>query len=564
MKETEFNLLDEGWILARKDDCTVDALSLTDAILRSHEYSGLSGELPTQDVSVLRLMLAVLHTVFSRYSPDGEYDPPGSVYAAVCRWSELWQAGRFPEKPIRDYLESWHERFWLFHPERPFYQVVDAGKEKTSADFPVAKLNSSISESNNKIRLFSSRSGEEKQRLAYPEAARWLLHINSFDDGSNERGKGTLFPPNIGVAWLGTLGVIYAQGNSLFETLMLNLIIYDTEHNRLWDDEMPVWEKENVSRSPRVLISPPTSLSALYTLQSRRTELLRENGFVTGCRIYGGDHFDRVNYFTEPMTVWGFKKPLPKVGEPETVPKTHDRASQMWREFSSCFTVRNEKGVVSNKIRRPGTVEWVTKLKRDGSRSYIDRNRLIRFRICSVEYDGMKSCFVNVFSDSITFRTDLLTELGRRWQKIITEEVGKCEDLAKKLGFFAKDLELAAGASTETAGDNSSVTGAKERFYYEIDIPFREWLEEIDPEWENDSAEERAALEKWHGTAVSAALRIGRELVASAGTAATVGRYIKDSSDKERFYSSADAFRDFRYQIGKIYPKKNKPKEKQT
>jgi len=64
MKETEFNLLDEGWILARKDDCTVDALSLTDAILRSHEYSGLSGELPTQDVSVLRLMLAVLHTVF--------------------------------------------------------------------------------------------------------------------------------------------------------------------------------------------------------------------------------------------------------------------------------------------------------------------------------------------------------------------------------------------------------------------------------------------------------------------------------------------------------------------
>lgn len=72
MKETEFNLLDEGWILARKDDCTVDALSLTDAILRSHEYSGLSGELPTQDVSVLRLMLGrPAHGFFPVFSGRG-------------------------------------------------------------------------------------------------------------------------------------------------------------------------------------------------------------------------------------------------------------------------------------------------------------------------------------------------------------------------------------------------------------------------------------------------------------------------------------------------------------
>lgn len=560
MKETEFNLLDEGWILARKDDCTVDALSLTDAILRSHEYYGLSGELPTQDVSILRLMLAVLHTVFSRYSPDGEEAPIFRAEDALDRWSELWKAGRFPEKPIRDYLESWHERFWLFHPERPFYQVVDAGKEKTSAEFPAAKLNSSISESNNKVRLFSSRSGDEKQRLTYPEAARWLLHINSFDDGSNERGKGTLFPPGISVAWLGTLGIIYAQGNNLFETLMLNLILCDIEHSCPWDDEMPVWEEEKVNRNPRVLIAPPTSLSALYTLQSRRTELLRENGFVTGFRIYGGDHFEKEDYFSEPMTVWGFNEKS-KVGIPKFVPKTHDKASQMWREFSSCFTVRKEKDN-GFEIRRPGIVGWITFL-RDNPEYCID-NLLINFRICSVKYDDKKNSFVNVFSDSITFHTDLLTKLGEYWQYRITEEIGKCDELAKALGFFAKDLELAAGASTETAGKNSSVSGAKERLYYEIDIPFREWLEKIDPEWKSESAEERAALEEWHGTAVSAALRIGRDLVASAGTAATVGRYIKDSSDKERFYSSADAFRDFRYQIGKIYPKKNKPKEKQT
>ena len=75
MKEIEFNLLDEKWILARKSDCTVDELSLTDALLKAHEYVELAGELPTQNVSILRLMLAVLHTVFSRYSPQGEPSP---------------------------------------------------------------------------------------------------------------------------------------------------------------------------------------------------------------------------------------------------------------------------------------------------------------------------------------------------------------------------------------------------------------------------------------------------------------------------------------------------------
>lgn len=552
MKETEFNLLDEGWILARKDDCTVDALSLTDAILRSHEYSGLSGELPTQDVSVLRLMLAVLHTVFSRYSPDGEYDPPGSVYAAVCRWSELWQAGRFPEKPIRDYLESWHERFWLFHPERPFYQVNAA---KKGTEYSSAKLNGAVSESSNKIRLFAGCSGTAKNSLSYPEAARWLLYVNNYDDTSAKpKGKEL---PSPGAGWLGKLGLITASGNSLFETLMLNLILLNTPNNCLWEEEKPIWEIDKPREGERVRIAPPDNLSELYTLQSRRLKLVRENGAVTGYTLLGGDFFDSIDAFIEPMTLWGPVKGSEKT-KTQFKPKRHDSSVQMWREFSAAFDFTD-----SEKSHTPGIVLWITYL-RNKNRNMIDRKKFIRFAIASVQY-GDKDFFVNdLFSDSITFRTDLLTELGRRWQKIITEEVGKCEDLAKKLGFFAKDLELAAGASTETAGDNSSVTGAKERFYYEIDIPFREWLEEIDPEWENDSAEERAALEKWHGTAVSAALRIGRELVASAGTAATVGRYIKDSSDKERFYSSADAFRDFRYQIGKIYPKKNKPKEKQT
>ena len=80
MKEVEFNLLDEPWVRVLCPDCTVREVSLTDALLHAHEYKALAGELPTQDVAVLRLLLAVLHTVFSRVDEQGQNAP---VYAGT-------------------------------------------------------------------------------------------------------------------------------------------------------------------------------------------------------------------------------------------------------------------------------------------------------------------------------------------------------------------------------------------------------------------------------------------------------------------------------------------------
>lgn len=223
MAEKEFNLLDEKWILVRRKDCTVEELSLTDVILHAQEYVDLAGELPTQNVAILRLILAVLHTVVSRYDIDGSEKPLKKPREAIDRWKALWEAGRFPEKPIREYLETWHERFWLFHPERPFYQTPAMDNEKTAAVFKSSKLNSSISESENKTRLFSSRAEDGKKYLEYGEAARWLIHLNSFDDIANERGKTGI--KGVGVGWLGNLGIIYVDGKNLFEKMMLNLVL---------------------------------------------------------------------------------------------------------------------------------------------------------------------------------------------------------------------------------------------------------------------------------------------------------------------------------------------------
>lgn len=541
MKDIEFNLLDEKWILVRKSDCTVDELSLTDALLKSHEYVELAGELPTQNVSILRLMLAVLHTVFSRYSPQGEPSPLYDSDDAADRWKELWNAGRLPEKPIRDYLASVHDRFWLFHPERPFYQTEAA---KIGTEYTASKLNGAVSESGNKIRLFCGCTGVQKSELSYSEAARWLLYVNNYDDTSSKpKGKNL---PSPGAGWLGKLGLITIRGNNLFETLVYNLILLNHKRNfsEVWGPECPAWEPDVPNTAERAEIPMPDNLSELYTLQSRRLWLNRDdNEKVIGYNLLGGDFFEKMDAFIEPMTVWSKVKGNERAGE-KFQPRRHDSSVQMWREFSYAFETAEGSHI-------PGVVLWTKYIKQ----MLPESRKLISFSIASVQY-GDKDFFVNdVFSDSLTFHTDLITEIGEHWRAKITEEIEKCKKSAAALRVLAKDIELAAGSSEDTVLKRAVVERAREQYYYEIDLPFRNWLERIDPNWEIVSEQEEQALREWHETAKRIALRIGQELVESAGTAAIVGRAVKDKNDKERYYSAPDAYRYFKVKLNEIYPK---------
>lgn len=541
MKDIEFNLLDEKWILVRKSDCTVDELSLTDALLKSHEYVELAGELPTQNVSILRLMLAVLHTVFSRYSPQGEPSPLYDSDDAEYRWKELWNAGRLPEKPIRDYLASVHDRFWLFHPDRPFYQTEAA---KIGTEYTASKLNGAVSESGNKIRLFCGCTGVQKSELSYSEAARWLLYVNNYDDTSSKpKGKNL---PSPGAGWLGKLGLITIRGNNLFETLVYNLILLNHKRNfsEVWGPECPAWELDVPNTAERAEIPMPDNLSELYTLQSRRLWLNRDdNEKVIGYNLLGGDFFEKVDAFIEPMTVWSKVKGNERAGE-KFQPRRHDSSVQMWREFSYAFETAAGSHI-------PGVVLWTKYIKQ----MLPESRKLISFSIASVQY-GDKDFFVNdVFSDSLTFHTDLLTEIGEHWRAKITDEIKKCDESAAALRFLAKDIELAAGSAEDTVLKRAVVERAREQYYYEIDLPFRNWLERIDPNWEIVSEQEEQALREWHETAKRIALRIGQDLVESAGTEAIVGRAVKDKNDKERYYSAPDAYRYFKVKLNEIYPK---------
>ena len=526
MSEVEFNLLYEPWIPVIRHDGSREELSICDIFRYAHEFDRLGGELPTQDVAILRLLLAVLHTVFSRYDLEGNSNRVETPQGARTRWKALWDAGDFPEEMISVYLRRFENRFWLFHPETPFFQVPNL---EGATEYPASKLIGELSESNNKIRLFSHRAGESKSDLCFAEAARWLIYVNAFDDTSAKtKTKGL---PSPGAGWLGRIGMVQAVGNNLFETLLLNLVLLPDGQNDIWPEEKPFWETE-MRTGERTKISVPDNLSELYTVQSRRLQLQRQNNKVTGYLLLGGDFFDSENAFVEQMTIWQRSSSASKSKE-EYRPKRHNVSRALWRDFSSLV-------VQGADIRRPGVVNWLEYL----SEHTVIPHSHFNFRTASVKYVDKDMSVDHVFSDSIVFSSRLLNVNFETWVSRIIEGLETTEILVRQLGYFAENLQKAAGQSG--GNERRESERVRSQAYFQLDAPFRKWLEQINPDV--DDLEQQ--MKDWWEQSRGIVRRLGRDLIGQAGPKAHVGRTViekEKGNPVERVYTAPKAYNQFLY-----------------
>lgn len=537
--EREFNLIHEPWILVRTPDCQIKAVSLRDALIHSQVYVGLAGELPTQDAAILRLLLAVLHAVFSRVDETGRPSAILEEDDALDRWEALWNMGGLPSKPLDDYFAKWEDRFWLFDDKYPFWQVPEAS---SGTAYGVAKLNGMLSESSNKVRLFPVRTAQAKMKMECGEAARWLLYVNGYDDTSAKpKGKGL---PSPGAGWLGKVGSIYAKGNNLFETLMLNLVLLK-DGAELWASDCvaggincPAWERSTPRAGERTEVPLPVHPCEMLTLQSRRLLLQKENGYVTGYTLLGGDFFPKENAVSEQMTIWSNRSDEKK-GLTIWAPRRHDPGRQMWRDFSS-FAVKNTAG------RRPGVVSWVARLREENILSKTDT---VLFVIAAVKYGDKDFFITDVWSDELTFHIDLLTEAGQVWNTLIENEINNCTIVAGFLAVLSISLKKAAGNSGDLSEDH-----IKAAFYSAIDAPFRQWLYSISPK---QSPKERDLLvAQWRDTTDRIAKQMAQSMIDGISPAAFVGRTLKEKvngKDIERHYSAPEAMNYFLYRMKQLY-----------
>ena len=535
--EKEFNLIDEPWIVVRTKDCVVREVSLKDALLNSHKYTELAGETKTQDLALLRLMLAVMYTVFSRYDADGnEIELADDLDFPVDNWETIWQNKQLPAAPIEKYFDKWYDRFWLFDDEYPFYQS-NAVKGKTDP-VSTAKLIGSLYESGNKPRLFSDRM-KNGRYLAYSEAARWLVHLNGFDDIAAKK-------PTPKKSWNSKLGLIAVRGKNLFETLMLNFVADVDVENGVYTSR-PSWENSAKPFEFNRLTAIPTNQAELLTVQSRQLYLYRENEMITGYYIAGGDYFDEEDVIAEQMTIWrGYKEN--KTSPMKFRPAKHDAAKSVWQEFGTIAAFPELKKGDNSETgeRTPGVIKWIKRLCEYGS---LERGYFIDLMTAAVIYDyGQATSLpvIDYISDSVTFHSQLLLDSGKIWRDVINEEIAKCEKAAKKVYNLSVNLQEVSGAS----GDRITGGDAKVQFYDRIDRTFRLWLEELDAE--SDKYKEYA--DKLEDKIFIIARDFGYELVGQTSANAIFGRY-KKPENNEKCTSSAQALNLYISSIKKIFNK---------
>ena len=154
---------------------------------------------------------------------------------------------------------------------------------------------------------------------------------------------------------------------------------------------------------------------------------------------------------------------------------------------------------------------------------------------------------VDEFSDSLEFHASILDDLGKNWRKKIINEIERCDRLALIVGRLGRSLDKAVGGDGRSAEKRT-----KEQAYYRMDLPFRQWLLQVQPE-QNTEEQHRYRM-KWRNTSSTIIRNLGKELVDQAGSIAVVGRTVKEKINKretEWHYSAPEAFNYFLYQLRK-------------
>lgn len=523
MTPPRFNLIDDAWLVVRTVSGETETVSMRTAFTRAHEFRRLSGELPSQDFAVLRILLAVLYRALGE---SMEQDP-------FTSWAELWQTPDLPVDAINDYLDTWHDRFFLFDEDQPWFQVPDLATASDQTK-PIDLL---IPDCPIDGGLFSMRRGYNS--ISPAEAARWLIHCQAYDvsgiksgavgDTRVKGGKG--YP--IGNGWAGWLGGITVVGDSLKETLLLNFVA-----DAYQDDDLPVWELPQLTAAARrgAQGSGPVSL---FTWPQRRIRLfVNDHDVVSSVLVCNGDPIDyQFQHADETMTGWRHSEPQSKKFKTEVfMPRQFDPDETLWRGLDALLPiVQPEAKFLPAKV-----LTWSSQL---ANSEVLPRDHLTMIETVGVRYGPQSASWEEIFGDSLAFNVRLAASHSFPAKEIVFSAVARAVDGINALGSLGGNLQVAAGGDYDPAA-----AAGRARGYGEIDSYFREWLEAFEP----DSGLE-AQLQSFTDETRQRLLRLGEQLVRDAGPAAWVGRTVTRNK-QERIVNTGQADSQFRRSLRKVLP----------
>lgn len=328
-----FNLITERWIPCIHADGGCQEFSLRETLASAQSMREVRGGTPLETAALHRILLAVLHRVFG----------PGNA----AEWHRLWRRREqgFDMVVLDAYLQEWQHKFDLFNDKQRFMQSRDPRVSEKSVISMVIEM-----ASGNNSTLFNHHLESQDAQLSPAQAARALLVSQAFGIGglSGLPDKFTDAPCAKGI-------LFFAQGDTLAETLILNLLEYGGEApmpNE--DDDCPSWERPDPFLPQRVT---PHGYLDYLTWHNRQIWLLpkwhvdrvvvSQMCWAPGLRLAAND-IDPHKQYTHPedakddLRILGFRT---------------ERA--LWRD--SALLLRT-----SDREQPPKVVKWLHDLARDG------------------------------------------------------------------------------------------------------------------------------------------------------------------------------------------------------
>ncbi len=492
---TRFNLIDEPWIKVIDENNQNTMVSIKAIFENANKYKKIAGDMATQDFAVFRVLLSILHTVYSRFDfygdvyenihldenfkPINELDDEDDINeykeSLMETWKNLWENKGFTDS-VNKYLEKWHDRFYLFDDKYPFFQVSEediADKTNKSPSLILGKnINRLICESNNKLAMFTPKYEENKSKLSEADIIRWLIMYQGYTGLAdkvifgNEKYKASK-------GWLYDIGGIYVNGENLFETFMLNLIL--VHPNLDTKIQKPCWEYENEELIQNYLKNKGIdNLAELYTNWGRAIYINSNYSICDDFQfsVIKLPEINHENNFLECMT-------LLKYDEKEKIyrPSKHKLYKSLWRNYGLITTDKNI-----------GIIRWLDNVKNEIKDFKIDVIAI------SMQDDGNATSWVpiNEIYDSFNVENSVFLDKNKKgWIIRINDIVEITKDiLDKNYRMFVRDLREIRNIQSD-----SFINNEVEKLYLAIDAPFKKWLSSIK---NDDNIEEK--MNEWKCT----------------------------------------------------------------
>ena len=507
----EFNLLDEPWIPVRPlGIASIRDVSLLDAVLNAHQFAEIVHPSPIVTLVLHRFVIAFLYSAFR--GPD-----------RLSALERILDRGSFDETVVRQYAAKWRHRFFLFG-DAPILQdplLAEELRADKEQPLPAEQLRRETALPNGKTLFDHTLPGSPS--LALAEATRYLIAYQFFglrDGRGYERS-----PVSTGIA-------TYVRGHSLFQTLALNLLPYNTNSpipGTVLTDDAPTWE---VKELPDI---PPGWLAYL-TRPYRRALLVGDlSGGVFGVYRKAGPGLDNQwrASLRDPWLTYVTRKTGPRA-------VSLDGRRALWRDSEVLLRALVDRGPDDAKYKRilarigtHAAVEAVGVLASDASISMWRRESL------PVATESFGEGALSVLGQALQAAEDAgyavrrgCDELGRfvlipNWDRLAPKDQSKqWQALTKR-----------PGPRKRSRLDHFVDSLAPLTTYWPaLDVPFRTYMLQLAADYESDFGE---AADAWWVGQVSRAARDAFE------------QACRDLETESRGYRAAAGARPrFRYLLG--------------